>query len=276
MKNFQYENIPSDTAFSIKAATERIRLRMKRTAEDIIEIGRDLIEVKDALPHGQFGDWLKAEFEMSEWTARNFTNVADKFGTKTGKIPDFTPSILYELSAPSTPEPVVEQAIQKADDGERITVADVKKWKAAHKKSQDKISELEEEIEGLQKLPPTIVERLPEGFQDIHRAVEAKQSELGEIKMQIQTANKKLEKMAALKKENAALKKGANPGTSTPLEEKQIPAQTPFLSKETAILAMKMASDEVIQGGRPRSDVREYFKFLEIEHTKIGEVVAGF
>ena len=124
-----YEPIPPADAEFIAAASERIRLRMKRTSEDIIEIGKDLIEVKKRINHGQFGSWLQAEFEMSEWTARNFMNVADKFGSKTGTVPDFTPKVIYLLAAPSTSDDVVEKAQAVVASGEKVTVADVKRWK---------------------------------------------------------------------------------------------------------------------------------------------------
>lgn len=276
MNEFQYLDLPVDHALVVRSATERIHLRMKRASEDIVEIGRDLIEVKKVLPHGQFGHWLQAEFEMTDRTAQNFIRVAEKFGNKNEIIAFFNPTILYELSAPSTPDPVVVQAIKKIETGEKVTVADVQKWKAAHKKAQDKVSELEKEVEGLQNLPPVVVERLPAEIQNIHLAVEAKKSELGEINMQIQDANKKLGSITALKKENAALKKEVRPDPSAPSQGEQIPVPIPFLSKETAILAMTMASEEVMQGGRPHMDVREYYKFLDSEHAKIGEVVARF
>lgn len=79
----------------VHAATERIRLRMRRTAEDIIEIGRDLITIKKALPHGQFGEWLRSEFEMTEMTAQRFMQVTERFGGKSNIMLDFKPTVLY-------------------------------------------------------------------------------------------------------------------------------------------------------------------------------------
>lgn len=128
---FDYAALPVDAALTARAAAERIKLRLKRTVEDIIEIGRELTAVKDELPHGQFLPWIAAEFEMSRQTADNFTSVYERFGN--GKLPNFSnfkPSILYALSAPSTPEAVIEKAVAKSESGEKVTVADVKDWKA--------------------------------------------------------------------------------------------------------------------------------------------------
>ena len=74
------------------------------------------------LPHGKFLPWIADEFEMSDRTANDFMNVAHRFGGKSAIIADLKPTILYALSAPSTPESVVEKAIEKAEaDGVRIT-----------------------------------------------------------------------------------------------------------------------------------------------------------
>ena len=60
--------------------------------------------VKAELPHGQFLPWIAAEFEMSDRTANDFMNVANRFGGKSAIISDLKPTILYALSAPSTYE----------------------------------------------------------------------------------------------------------------------------------------------------------------------------
>src|SRR5260370_13768613 len=54
----------------------RIRQRMTRTAQDIVEIGCELIAVKDRVGHGNFLPWIEREFRMSEDTAAPFMNVA--------------------------------------------------------------------------------------------------------------------------------------------------------------------------------------------------------
>ena len=68
------------------------------------------------LPHGKFLPWIADEFEMSEDAAQRFMAVASRFG----EIPQFAvfkPSVLYALASPSTPDSVVEKAIEKAEAG---------------------------------------------------------------------------------------------------------------------------------------------------------------
>ena len=126
---FDYAALPVDVALKAQLAANSIKLRLKRTVEDIIEIGRELTAVKDELPHGQFLPWIEAEFEMSERTAYNFMDVAGKFGDKVATVASFSSKVLYALSAPSTPDAVIDKAVAKAESGDKVTVADVKDWK---------------------------------------------------------------------------------------------------------------------------------------------------
>jgi hypothetical protein len=93
---------------------------MRRNCRDIVEIGRDLIAMKKALGHGHYLEWIEAEFDMSETTARNFVNVATRF-SKSATVADLSPRILYELAAPSTPDEVVAQVEARAASGETVT-----------------------------------------------------------------------------------------------------------------------------------------------------------
>ena len=68
---------------------------------------------------------------MSEDTAQNFLRVYERFGQKpNNSVFNFKPTILYALAAPSTSDAIIEKAIEKAESGEKVTVADVKDWKA--------------------------------------------------------------------------------------------------------------------------------------------------
>lgn len=51
---FSYAALSSDVEVECRAAAERIKVRMKRTTEDIIAIGKELIAVKERLGHGLF------------------------------------------------------------------------------------------------------------------------------------------------------------------------------------------------------------------------------
>src|SRR5947208_15313192 len=84
---------------------------------------RVTLAVKEALEHGHFGPWLKAEFGWGERTAQNFMSVAERF--KFAKIADLPiqPSAAYYLAAPSVPDEARQQAIERAEAGEEINTA---------------------------------------------------------------------------------------------------------------------------------------------------------
>lgn len=137
---FEYAGLAADDELEARAAAERIRTRMRRTAEDIVEIGRDLIAVKERLGHGRFGDWLQAEFEMGPASAARFMQVAERFGKSTTMI-NLPPTVIYALAAPSTPDEVVTKATEKAAAGETVTLAEVQRLKAELTETRRKAEE---------------------------------------------------------------------------------------------------------------------------------------
>lgn len=46
----------------------------------IVEIGRRLVEAKGALPHGEWGGWLKNEVGFSQSTAENYMRLFEEYG----------------------------------------------------------------------------------------------------------------------------------------------------------------------------------------------------
>jgi protein gp37/uncharacterized protein YoxC len=103
---FDYSGLPKETAEDLRSRANRVRLSLKRTAQEIIMVGEQLAAAKEALPHGHFGAWLAAEFEMSQDTAERFLHVAERFGNDIPLFADYQPTVLYLLAAPSTPESV--------------------------------------------------------------------------------------------------------------------------------------------------------------------------
>jgi hypothetical protein len=83
----------------------RIHKLRQRTCEDVIQIGRLLVEAKAKLGHGLWGEWLRHEFTWSQDTAERFISVAVVFGkAKSAMLRNIDVSSLYELARPSTPQ----------------------------------------------------------------------------------------------------------------------------------------------------------------------------
>ena len=135
---FNYELLETKVAEQARSSAERIRQKVKKTLEAIIEVGQDLVAVKEALPHGQFGPWLRAEFGWGERMAQNFMAVAEAFGTKSEIIADLAiqPTAAYLLAAPSSPDEAREAAVERAEAGEQITTAVAKEILAETRKKR--------------------------------------------------------------------------------------------------------------------------------------------
>ena len=127
-----------DAADKVRSSAEKIRLTVQKTIEDIIEVGTELLGVKEDVGHGHFGAWLRAEFGWTERTAQNFMSVAERFGANPKLISDLTiqPTAAYLLAAPSAPDEARQQAIERAEAGEEITTSVAKEILAETRKKR--------------------------------------------------------------------------------------------------------------------------------------------
>lgn len=106
---FNYSHIDVDTANYLQQNAHETRGLLKRTTEDMIRIGQNLLEAKRRLPHGQFLPWVKAELGISQSTAWRFMQVAQGKAIKKS----FTVNDLMEqISAPDegTQEELIVEA----------------------------------------------------------------------------------------------------------------------------------------------------------------------
>ena len=51
-----------------------------------IEIGERLLEAKDLVPHGEWGNWLKQNVNYSQSTANNFMRLYKEYGNDQGSL----------------------------------------------------------------------------------------------------------------------------------------------------------------------------------------------
>jgi phage N-6-adenine-methyltransferase len=130
---FDYDALDPETRIVVQQRTAEIREHMRRTAQEVVEIGIKLIEIKERLGHGHFLKWLEAEFQWTDRTAQNFMNVARRFKSETFSDLTFAPSVLYLLAAPSTPETAREEALDRAQAGEAITHSAARAIVESHK-----------------------------------------------------------------------------------------------------------------------------------------------
>lgn len=131
---YNYAEIDPQHREEVREAAIDIRQRTKRASDDILEIGRRLSEVKELLPHGQFTDWVKEEFDLSGRTAQNLMNVAQRFLDKSETVSLLGTSVLYLLASPSVPDAAIEATVAYAQrSDEPVTKAQAQAIIAEHR-----------------------------------------------------------------------------------------------------------------------------------------------
>lgn len=127
---------PTDVALAEHAAV--IRALGKRVVGDIIEIGRRLAAAKEIAGHGGWLPWIEREFGWQERTAQRYINVYSAFGSNPSGLTDLELPMesLYLLTAPSTPEEAREAVIERASNGEALSLKEVQGMIDAAKQKQ--------------------------------------------------------------------------------------------------------------------------------------------
>lgn len=117
---FNYNGIDEELRKPLKQHAKFIKGRLGRAAQDVVEIGSRLNEVRKALGKHGFSAWLQAEFQWSQSVASNFMQVASKFGTL-DTVTNFQPSALYALARKKTPEKALAAALKLAKASHTVT-----------------------------------------------------------------------------------------------------------------------------------------------------------
>ena len=119
-----------DTAF-LEDCALGVEAGLKITSEGILEIGRALCAARDRFKGNDkaFGQWRQARLPfLTSDTSKRFIQVFDKFGTNLlaqNALVEISPSILYALASPSTPDSVVTEITSRIQAGEKLKVKEV-------------------------------------------------------------------------------------------------------------------------------------------------------
>jgi hypothetical protein len=128
--SFDYSAVDADTASDLRAQAKRIRKRIGKATQDLIDIGRDLLAAKkNLLDHGDFIKWVESEVGIVRRTAQAYmalAKLADDNGAAIALLP---PTTAHRLAAKSVPPPeIVSEVVSKALSGEVLadrTVAEM-------------------------------------------------------------------------------------------------------------------------------------------------------
>jgi len=154
MLHWDYSQL-GDAAAGVMGHAAAIKRAERRASAAIIQTGRHLLAVKQALNHGQWQEWLAIEFSMSDRTARRMMAAAQRFGGKTDTVSALPPSVLYLLAGDSVPDAACDAVLDLAQGGAAITRVQAQAIVEVHRSAQPLI----ERASGLRQAPAS--PRLP-------------------------------------------------------------------------------------------------------------------
>ena len=105
----------------LQQAAARIKSLRQAATEHAIEIGRELLRVKESLPHGAFVRWVERSCEFKIRTAQDLMKLAREADPSANLVALMVPSTLRVYLSKTT-SPAVRSAIAKRiQNGERIS-----------------------------------------------------------------------------------------------------------------------------------------------------------
>jgi hypothetical protein len=124
---FDYGSLPPEIAEDLRLDAGRIR-DFRDVTGGVHVIGWLLTWAKEALSHGQFIGWVRAECGFNIRTAENYIR-GSKFieSTDSQSVAILPPGTLYLISAKNAPPEIVEAVLARAAGGEPVPAAEVKR-----------------------------------------------------------------------------------------------------------------------------------------------------
>ena len=179
-----------------------IRTFTASMVNNIIEIGRRMVEAKGMLPYGQFGDWIKANTGYSRSTANNFMRIYEEYGARQGSLFGATleneqafGKLTYTKALALLDVPAEERAQFVEDhDVENLSTRELQAAIAERDTLKRKVEELEARPAEVITDQAAIDKAVAEA---VKKADAAHTAELSKIKADAEAKRKSLEKKAA-------------------------------------------------------------------------------
>jgi len=109
------------SAAELQEVAGRIRILRQKATEHAVEIGRELLRVKEHLPHGKFVRWVEKECEFRIRTAQDLMKLAREFESQKSVAALMLPSTLRIYLSKNTPVEVRERVKAKLESGESVS-----------------------------------------------------------------------------------------------------------------------------------------------------------
>jgi hypothetical protein len=115
----------------IKTLVQKFEEASQQTAGLAVQIGLELLEAKQNVPHGEWGRWCQQELGWAERTAQRYMAIAKRF--KTASAADLGVQVLEFLSRATVPESAVNEVVALSREGVSVTLPEAKAIAALHR-----------------------------------------------------------------------------------------------------------------------------------------------
>lgn len=131
---FSYPSLRADVATAAQRDAEFIKGRVFVALQAWCDVGEALKRQREALGIHDYLGWIKLEFGWDQPTVSEFISIHDYWGEKYGISQAFkagiTKSIALEVARKNTPPEVRDRVESLLVDGQKVTVADIRKLTA--------------------------------------------------------------------------------------------------------------------------------------------------
>lgn len=170
-----------------------------QTAQNIIEIGKRLIEVKNQLPHGQWIEWLGGNVGFTERSAQRFIQIASDPNTKSISYLGVT-KVFDLLSMPLEER----QEFIENNNVDEMTTRELREEIQKRKQLEIQNHALQETLAHVQSSKPEVIEKevvkevIPDDYEELKRKYESKSLLEKQIKLLEEEIYKKDTKILSL------------------------------------------------------------------------------
>lgn len=126
---------------SLDQLVVEINFYSQQAATNMIEVGKRLIQAKEKVGHGEWGNWLKDNFNFTHRTATRFMQVANEFPNWTS-MSNLEPTKIFALL--DTPPEHREEVAAKADD---MTVRQIQELNRKLKAQEQQSEQLKQSLQ---------------------------------------------------------------------------------------------------------------------------------
>lgn len=215
---------------SIETLTAEILILKQQTAQNIIEIGKRLIAVKDSLPHGEWGKWLEEKVDFHQNTALKYMRVANEFSNSTSLLNLGTAKLFALLDVPSEEREVFVEENKVDEMTTRELQKVIAEKKALEKQFEDAVKQLSEKPKEItREVEKTVI---PDDYYST-------KGEVNKLKQQLSQKSNELNQMV---KDKELLERKVKLNEEDAKKFNELKSQIDFLNKQKSDLARQIES----------------------------------